>query len=89
MIRISRYVVAGALAAGALLPAPAAQATAPCSGYFDPYAVNVPGWTNCMINYGAGRLAHVAACTGAYDPFAPPFGSQVAPETVTYVNCVV
>ncbi|HVF04430.1 MAG TPA: hypothetical protein VNA20_06300 [Frankiaceae bacterium] len=79
----ARLLLAAALATSAYATAgTATAAAAPCSGYLSIYALNLPGYTNCMVD-------HVSTCTLGYDPLSPPFGQQVAPETVEYANCVV
>ena len=77
----TRLVLAAALAGATYATGTATASEPPCPGYITPYSINVPGYANCMID-------RVANCTAGYDPLSPPFGQQVAPETVEYVGCL-
>ena len=77
-----------ALTAVAPTSASASGYALPCSGYLDPYGINVPGLVNCWVDAAGNLIIRIGECTFLYDPLFPPFGSQVVPQTVNYVNCI-
>ncbi len=88
--RFAQLGVAAALAVTAFLPSSASAVIPACTddGYLNPYALNVPGFVNCEIAYAGTVIGRVGACTSAYQPFAPPFGTGAVGQTQTYVDCL-
>jgi hypothetical protein len=81
--------------AASAFAAPAASAesdrqaiTLACGGYLNVYSINAPGYVNCQIDNVGTTLVRIGNCTFYYDPLFPPFGSNVVPATVNYVNCI-
>jgi hypothetical protein len=89
--RLTGIAAGVALAASAFAPT-AASADASelaCRAYLNPYALNVPGYTNCMIDLGLTTAVRVANCTMAYDPYGPPLSAaHVQASTAAYVDCL-
>ena len=89
-MNIARLSAAAAIALAALLPSGAHAADEGCFKHVnDPYAVNAPGFVNCVIVGTGALVGRVGTCTSGYQPLSPPFGQQVAPETAAYADCVV
>ncbi len=93
--RLTALALGAGLAATAFT-APAASAgssegsiSLSCGSYLNVYAINAPGYVNCQVDNVGTTIIRVGNCTYYYDPLFPPFGSNVVPATVNYVNCIV
>ncbi len=89
--RLVQLGFAGALAAAAFLPSTASADIyiPPCvDQHLNVYSVNAPGFASCMKDVAAGFVTRVGTCTQAYQPLSPPFGQQVVPATLAYVDCL-
>jgi hypothetical protein len=85
---IARLSAAAAVALAALLPSGAHAAGEGCTSELNVYSVNVPGFVDCSIASTGRFVGRVGDCTSAYQPLQPPFGSQVAPQTQAYADCL-
>jgi hypothetical protein len=87
-VSLARVVGGAAVAVAALLPVSSADAGEFCSGYLNVYSVNAPGFVNCTIATGGAVVGRVGACTSAYQPLSPPFGTGAVPQTQAYADCL-
>ena len=87
--RISKLGAVAALATAVLMPAEAGATTLVCSSpYLNPYALNLPGYANCMVDWSIDEANDALACTRDYDPLSPPLGANAVPETQDYATCL-